>query len=70
VISVEAYIATTWARFCTASVAMNSYGYSGAGVENFARFGIDTDGIVKKMKAHVKASAENPGRSRRWQLLK
>ncbi|KAI4851032.1 hypothetical protein E4T44_02389 [Aureobasidium sp. EXF-8845] len=70
VISVEAYIATTWARFCTASVAMDSYGYSGAGLENFARFGIDTDGIVKKVKAHVKSIAENPGRSRRWQLLK
>jgi len=71
VISVEAYIATTWARFCTASVAMNSYGYSGAGRENFARFGLDTDGIVRKVRAHVRSSIANGvSRHRRWQLLK
>ncbi|KAI5196698.1 hypothetical protein E4T39_07661 [Aureobasidium subglaciale] len=71
IISVESYIATTWARFCTASVAMDSFGYSGSGRENFARFGIDTDGIVRKVIAHVQAtSRESLGRRRRWQLLK
>lgn len=70
IISVEAYIATTWARFCTASIAMDSYGYSGAGRENFARFGIDTEGIFRKVQAHVKSSlADDVSRYRRWQLL-
>nr|XP_036577936.1 dihydroxyacetone synthase [Colletotrichum truncatum]KAF6785066.1 dihydroxyacetone synthase [Colletotrichum truncatum] len=45
IISVEAYVSGIWSRFCTASVAMDSFGYSGAGRENFARFGIDADGI-------------------------
>lgn len=68
IISVEAYVASMWARFCTASVAMDTYGYSGAGKENFARFGIDTDGIVKKVRAHVNSS-DSQGRQR-WRLLK
>lgn len=66
IISVEAYISSMWARFCTASVAMDSFGYSGAGRENFARFGIDTDGVVRKVHAHV----NNDKPSRRWVLLK
>ncbi|THX47735.1 hypothetical protein D6D08_10140, partial [Aureobasidium pullulans] len=32
VISIESYIATTWARFCTASIAMDSFGYSVSGL--------------------------------------
>jgi dihydroxyacetone synthase len=65
VVSVEAYISSMWARFCTASVAMDSYGYSGAGLENFRRFGIDTAGVVRKVKALV---GQKQTRSR-WQLL-
>jgi dihydroxyacetone synthase len=68
VISVEAYISSVWARFATASVAMDSFGYSGAGSENFARFGIDKDGIVRKVKAHVSETVE--GKRRHWTLLK
>ena len=57
-----------WARFCTASVAMDSFGYSGLGRENFARFGIDNDGIVSKVKRHVE---ETNGKKRRhWTLLR
>jgi dihydroxyacetone synthase len=68
IISVEAYVASMWARFCTASIAMDSFGYSGLGRENFARFGIDDDGIVRKVKKHVE---ETKGKIRRhWTLLK
>lgn len=72
VISVEAYVSSMWARFCTASVAMDSFGYSGAGRENFARFGIDTDGVVGKVKAAVQeyANKSHEVSSRRWKLLK
>ncbi|THW40764.1 hypothetical protein D6D22_05707 [Aureobasidium pullulans] len=69
VISIESYIATTWARFCTASIAMDSFGYSGSGRENFARFGIDTDGIVRKVMCHVKISVQDTSRPSRWRLL-
>lgn len=71
VISVEAYVSSMWARFCTASVAMDSYGYSGAGRENFARFGLDVEGIVKKVRGHVTASdSDSASRPSRWRLLK
>lgn len=65
VISVEAYVSSMWARFCTASIAMDSFGYSGGGAANFARFGLDKAGIVRKVTEHVKSS-----NSRRWKLLK
>ncbi|KAJ9143784.1 Transketolase, C-terminal/Pyruvate-ferredoxin oxidoreductase, domain II [Pleurostoma richardsiae] len=71
IISVEAYVSSMWARFCTASVAMDSFGYSGAGRENFGRFGIDTDGVVKKVRAHVhEVELDSGARPRRWKLLK
>jgi dihydroxyacetone synthase len=69
IISVESYIVSMWARFCTASVAMDSFGYSGLGRENWARFGIDDDGIVRKVKKHVKETA-NGKRRHHWALLK
>jgi dihydroxyacetone synthase len=69
VISVEAYVSMIWARFCTASIAMDSFGYSGAGRENFARFGLDDAGIVRKVKAHVEKGGKSNLR-RRWTLLK
>lgn len=68
VISVEAYIATVWARFCTASIAMDSFGYSGGGAANFARFGLDTAGVVRKVKKHVHGSS--PDKRPQWTLLK
>jgi dihydroxyacetone synthase len=47
---------------------MDSFGYSGLGRENFARFGIDDDGIVRKVKKHVEES--NGKKTRHWTLLK
>ncbi|KAF4551115.1 Dihydroxyacetone synthase-like protein 2 [Elsinoe fawcettii] len=70
IISVEAYISSMWARFCTASIAMDSFGYSGGGSANFARFGIDAAGIVKKVTAHIKESSGKESRRGRWKLLK
>lgn len=63
-ISVEAYVSTLWARYCTASIAMSSFGFSGAGRENFRRFGLDNDGIVKKVISHVGSKS-----SKRWKLI-
>lgn len=69
VVSIEAYVSSMWARFCTASVAMDDFGYSGAGIENFRRFGIDDVGIVKKVKELLQISTSGKGRAR-WRLLK
>ncbi|KAH6884458.1 Transketolase, thiamine diphosphate binding domain-containing protein [Thelonectria olida] len=68
VISVEAYVPGFWARICTASIGMNSFGYSGAGRDNFSRFGIDAEGVVAKVKAHI-GSVGSGHASRRWKLL-
>jgi len=72
VISVEAYVSTIWARFCNASVAMDSFGYSGSSTENFARFGMDSDGVVRKVKAFIKGDTSHTkaGAFRMWRLLK
>lgn len=69
IISVEAYISSMWARFCTASIAMDSFGYSGGGAANLARFELDKAGVVRKVKAHVEATGKLRSR-RRWVLLK
>jgi dihydroxyacetone synthase len=68
-VSVEAYVSSMWARFCTASVAMDGFGYSGAGLENFRRFGIDDAGIVKKVKKMLDRGKAGTSRAR-WRLLK
>ncbi|KAE8143807.1 Transketolase, thiamine diphosphate binding domain-containing protein [Aspergillus pseudotamarii] len=70
IISVEAYVSTMWARYCTASIAMDSFGYSGLGRENFIRFGLDPAGIVRKVYAHVAARKASGDRLLRWELLK
>ncbi|KAJ5612720.1 hypothetical protein N7510_005914 [Penicillium lagena] len=66
IISVEAYVATVWSRFCTASISMDSFGYSGAGSANFERFGFDSDSIVRKVRDHVTA-VHRP--TQRWMRL-
>lgn len=55
IVSVEAYVSTVWSHFCTASISMDSFGYSGAGSANFNRFGFDSDSIVRKVRDHVTA---------------
>ena len=69
IISVEAYVSTIWARVCTASISMDSFGYSGSGPANFARFGLDSDGIVRKVRDYTSTPtvAETP--ARRWVRL-
>ncbi|KIW46677.1 uncharacterized protein PV06_02328 [Exophiala oligosperma] len=69
IISVEPYVSTIWARYCTASVAMDSYGYSGAGPANMTRFGLDASGIVRKVMEHIYHNGKDSS-ARRWTLLK
>jgi dihydroxyacetone synthase len=69
IVSVEAYVSTIWARYCTASIALDSFGYSGAGLENFRRFGIDNKSIVKKVQTHVHDALKSGKKTRRWTLL-
>ncbi|KAF3002213.1 hypothetical protein E8E14_001525 [Neopestalotiopsis sp. 37M] len=43
IVSVEEYVATTWARYVTASIGMQSYGFSASNPSNYARFGLDSE---------------------------
>ncbi|KAI7774307.1 hypothetical protein LA080_008994 [Diaporthe eres] len=41
IVSVEEYVATTWARYVTASIGMTTCGYSASNRSNYDRFGLD-----------------------------
>ncbi|KAB8256454.1 transketolase [Aspergillus pseudonomiae] len=56
IVSVEAYVSTIWARLCTASISMDSFGYSGAGSVNFRHFDLDSDSIARKIQWHVQGT--------------
>jgi dihydroxyacetone synthase len=53
VVSVEEYVATTWARYVTASIGMTTYGYSASSGSNYERFGMDAAGITKKVLRYL-----------------
>ncbi|EED20738.1 transketolase, putative [Talaromyces stipitatus ATCC 10500] len=53
VVSIEEYVATTWARYTTASIGMTGFGCSAAKECNYERFGLDTDGIIKRLTLYL-----------------
>lgn len=53
IISVEEYIATTWAKYTTASIGMKGYGYSASNPSNYDRFGLDAKGIEKRARQYL-----------------
>ncbi|KAJ6073383.1 hypothetical protein N7467_011468 [Penicillium canescens] len=53
IISVEEYVATTWARYVTASIGMSSYGYSASNPSNYERFRLDSEGITSRVKQYL-----------------
>jgi dihydroxyacetone synthase len=69
VVSVEEYVATTWARYVTASVGMESYGYSASGPSNYTRFGLDPEGIKIKTLNYLELLAGSNARSHGWKQL-
>ncbi|KAK9242096.1 Transketolase, thiamine diphosphate binding domain-containing protein [Lipomyces tetrasporus] len=66
IVSVEPYVPTMWARFCTARIGMKSFGYSASGPSNYDRFGIDDNGIVRKITTYVQGGEKV---LKRWMLL-
>lgn len=69
IVSVEEYVATTWARFVTASIGMTTYGYSASGPSNYERFGLDTKGIQKKVSRYMEGLAGGNAREAGWRQL-
>ncbi|TKX21847.1 dihydroxyacetone synthase-2 [Elsinoe australis] len=69
VVSVEEYVATTWARYVTASVSMTGFGYSASGPSNYRRFELDAEGIVKRVNSYLKSLNGRSARQMGWQQL-
>ncbi|KAH7022329.1 Transketolase, thiamine diphosphate binding domain-containing protein [Ilyonectria destructans] len=69
IVSVEEYIATTWARYVTASIGMTGYGYSASNPSNYERFGLDTKGIVTKVKKYLRELDGENARIAGWRQL-
>ncbi|KAI3399106.1 hypothetical protein diail_7685 [Diaporthe ilicicola] len=69
IVSVEEYVATTWARYVTASIGMKTYGYSASNRSNYARFGLDTKGIETKVKQYLTFLGGRSAREVGWRQL-
>lgn len=69
IISVEEYVATVWARYVTASIGMTSFGYSASNESNYDRFGLDSQGIERKVKKYLKTLDGVNARLAGWQQL-
>ncbi|KAI1359134.1 Transketolase, thiamine diphosphate binding domain-containing protein [Xylaria arbuscula] len=69
IISVEEYIATTWARYVTASVGMKDWGYSASNASNYDRFGLDSKGIRKRARQYLKDLGGRDARKAGWRSI-
>ncbi|EPE08051.1 dihydroxyacetone synthase [Ophiostoma piceae UAMH 11346] len=69
IVSVEEYIATTWARYVTASIGMTTYGYSASNASNYDRFGLDAKGIEKRVKAYLADLNGGDARRAGWRAI-
>jgi dihydroxyacetone synthase len=69
VVSVEEYVATTWARYVTASISMTTYGYSASNESNYQRFGLDSGGIERKVIEYLRFLNGGNARQAGWRQL-
>lgn len=69
IVSVEEYVATTWARYVTASIGMRGFGYSASQQSNYARFELDAEGIVRRVKGYMAFLDGRDARKVGWQAL-
>ena len=69
VVSVEEYIATTWARYTTASIGMTGYGYSASNPSNYDRFELDAKGIEKRVRKYLEDLNGGNARMAGWRQL-
>ncbi|KAK7743957.1 hypothetical protein SLS62_010419 [Diatrype stigma] len=69
IVSVEEYVATTWARYVTASVGMTGYGYSASNPSNYDRFGLDDNGIERKVRKYIDELGGQNARIAGWRQL-
>jgi dihydroxyacetone synthase len=68
-VSVEEYVATTWARYVTASIGMTGFGYSASNTSNYDRFKLDTKGIEARVRQYLKDLAGGDARRAGWRAI-
>ncbi|KAI1262916.1 Transketolase, thiamine diphosphate binding domain-containing protein [Xylariaceae sp. FL1019] len=69
IVSVEEYVATTWARYVTASVGMSSYGFSASNPSNYDRFQLDSKGIQKRVREYMSDLGSSDARRAGWRRI-
>lgn len=69
IVSVEEYVATTWARYTTASIGMTTYGYSASNPSNYDRFELDAKGIEKRIRQYLHEINEQNARMVGWRQI-
>lgn len=69
IVSVEEYIATTWARYTTASIGMKGWGYSASSESNYQRFGLDAASIAAKVQGYLAELDGGNARMAGWKQL-
>jgi dihydroxyacetone synthase len=69
IVSVEEYIATTWARYATASIGMSGYGFSASNPSNYDRFGLDSKGIQRRVREYLSDLGDTNARIAGWRAI-
>lgn len=69
IVSVEEYVPVAWARYVTASIGMDSYGYSASNPSNYARFHLDSEGIEAKVRHYLADLNGSNARVAGWRQL-
>ncbi|KAI1152096.1 Transketolase, thiamine diphosphate binding domain-containing protein [Nemania diffusa] len=69
IVSVEEYIATTWARYVTASIGMTGYGFSASNASNYDRFGLDDKGILRRVRQYLEDLEGKDARRAGWRSI-
>lgn len=69
IISIEEYIPQAWAKYTTASIGMQGYGYSASNLSNYQRFKLDEKGIVQRIKAYLAELGRQSAREYGWRCI-
>ena len=69
IVSAEEYVATTWARYVTASISMTGWGYSASSESNYRRFGLDAESIAWKVQQYMDSLDGTNARVAGWRQL-
>lgn len=71
VVSIEPYVSYHWARYCTASIGVDTFGFSASGAANYDRYGLDGESVTEKVLRHLdKVKVNSSLRAVKWEALR